>query len=277
MATATAPSWEEWTKRFNESVAPNASPNVPATTGGLAQTDLNNVNQIWDPNFGRSETMTNAAENAAAGGWGSGGFAAGQGMKLLDSEKKANFLLGHQILEPYLAREQETNINATNNAARLQQIATEGAAALQRLQLSEAGATARLNAQEAAEAQRQIVAGQQAMQQLTTREAGETGRLRESIGGNLANTIVSGAFRGGTPAGGGTSRVAGMGTGTPGALGVTYNPGVIQYGGTPNEAPREGGAYNPNARGVTTPESPLGATSIDSILRKYGLLPGSLR
>lgn len=263
------PTWEEWQKQFNAAGAP--PPPVVATPGGLAAADLGNVATIFSPEFGRADVAQESAANAVAGGWGAGGFAGGQRMMLTDREKKANYLLGHQILEPYLAREHEDKVNAANNAARLQQIAAEGAQALQRLQLSESGAMARLNAQEAAEAQRQIIAGQQAMQQLTMREAGETGRLRESIGGNLANTIVSGAIKGGTSTG--TGRVPGMGTGTPGPMGVTWNRGIPQYGGTPEviSAARPNAAFNPNARGVTETDA-LGATSIDTILRKYGLL-----
>lgn len=272
---AEIPTWDEWVKKYNAGAA--AAPAVaPATTGGLSQADLGNVATIFDPNFGRTETLTHAAENAVGGGWGSGGFAAGQGMKLLDSERKANMLLGHQILEPYLAREQAANLQAESERARLNEIAAQGAQALQQLQLSEAGQTARLNAAQKAEMERLIQSGNQAMEQLKLRETGESARQQAQIGGNLATTLVSAALgRGGSGGGGTSTRVPGMGTGTPGPLGVTWERGVPQYGGTPSTitAPNPNAAFNPNARGVREPEGILGSSSIDMILRKYHLLP----
>lgn len=271
---AKIPTWDEWVNNYNADGTPAASAIAPATTSGLSQSDLGNVATIFDPNFGRTETLTHAAESAVGGGWGGGGFAAGQGMKLLDSERKSNMLLGHQILEPYLQREADAQKQAEAERARLNEIAAQGAQGLQQLQLSEAGQTARLNSQQQAALKQLAVQGQQAMDQLKLRETGETARQQAAIGGNLASTLLSAAIRPGSAGGaggGGATRISGVGTGTPGPLGVTYNPGVVQYGGTPNAAAREGGAYNPNARGVTTPE-PLGASSIDTLLRKYGLL-----
>ncbi len=195
---ATPPSWEEWVKQYNSAAVPSTG--GAATVGGLSQANLGNINTLFDPNFGREETMMHGASNAAAGGWGGGGFAGAQGLKLLDSEKKANWMVGQQMLEPYLAREHQSGLQASENAARLQQIAAEGAQALQRLQLSEAGQTARLNSAQAAELQRQVLSGQQAMQQLTLQEAGDTGRLRESISGNIASDIIRSSL---TPSGGG--------------------------------------------------------------------------
>lgn len=264
------PTWEEWQKQFNAAGAPPAP--VAPNPGSLSQADLGNVSTLFDPNFGRTETMTHAAEDAAGGGWGGGGFAAGHGLKLLDSEKKANFLLGHQILEPYLAREHEDTLNASNNAARLQQIAAEGAQALQRLQLSESGAMARLNAQEAAELQRQIISGQQAMQLLTVKEAGETGRERERIGGGIASDLIKYSLTtsgGGGSGGSGSPRPGGAPTGGP--LGPTWNPGPWgAYFGKGAESNPDA-AYNPNAHGVTGGAGAIGS-SVDTILKKYGLL-----
>ncbi len=267
---ATTPSWEEWVKKYNEDNTPAAVAGAPATTGGLAQADLGNVATIFDPNFGRSETMTQGAENAAAGGWGGGGFSGGQGLKLLDSEKKSNWELGHKMLEPYLQRESDAKLQAESEKARLNEIAAQGAQALQQLQLSEAGTTARLNSSQQAELQRLAIQGQQAMDQLRLKETGDTARQQAAIGGNLATTLLSAAVgRGGAGGGGGAGASR-----TPGPLGVTWERGIPQYGGTPASvtAPTPGAAYNPNARGVTTPENILGGNSIDAILRKYGLL-----
>lgn len=273
---ATPPTWDEWVKQYNSDSAP--APSGGATVGGLSATDLGNINNIFDPNFGRRDAQQDAAQNAVGSGWGGGGFAHNQGLVLTDREKKGNWELGHKMLEPYLAREHDTNINTANNAARLQQIAAEGAAALQRLQLSEAGQTARLNTEQAAALQRQIVAGQQAMQQLTLKEAGDTGRLRESIGGGIASDLIRASISGG---GGGGGSSAGPVRSGPGGrvnmeLGSTYNPAVPQFGSTVGMKPYGSAtpAYNPNAQGIREPAGAgaIGATSIDRILARYGLL-----
>lgn len=275
---ATTPTWEEWVKQYNSAGAP-PSP-VASDTASLGGADLGNVSTLFDPTFGRDTALTHAAENAVGGGWGSGGFAGGQAMNLTSDERKANMLLGHQILEPYLQREADAQKQAEAEKARLNEIAAQGAQALQQLQLSEAGQTARLNSAQQAALQQLAIQGQQAMDQLRLKETGATARQQAEIGGNLADTLLKGALNrsggaGGVASGGSSARIPGMGTGTPGPMGVTWNRGVVQYGGTPDvvTAPNPNAAYNPNARGVTQPEGVLGATSVDSILRKYGLLP----
>jgi hypothetical protein len=238
---------------------------LPNYLGGVPQ-GIPGLNEFFDPNFGRTETMTRANENAVAGGWGSGGFAGGQGLKLLDSERKANILAGHQILEPYLNREFQGSQNEADRQSRLNQIAAEGAQALQRLQLSEAGQGSRLSTELAARLRDQVLQGQQAMQQLTLREAGETGRQREAIGGRLAETVLGAALS--------PRATSGRPTAPPtpsGPLGPTY--GVPSNQNLFN-APM---AYNPAARGWSSAGSSsvtslLGGSSIDQLLRKYGLL-----
>lgn len=258
--------------RAGTSTASTGFSQLPAyLSGGGAPGGIPGLNEFFDPNFGRSETMTRANEAAIAGGYGSGGFAGGQALKLLDSERKSNILAGHQILEPYLERQSRASLQASENAARLNQIAAEGAQALQRLQLSEAGQGARLSAELAARLQDQVLAGQQAMQQLTLREAGETGRLNTSIQGNLAQTLLTAGLRPGTTGGGGTASGPtryGTSTGLTGPLGV--NP-VNAFGQVVSSGPS---AFNPNARGITGNDVlGLGSSSIDQLLRKYNLIP----
>lgn len=247
---------------------------------GLPNYGVVGVNELFDPNFGRTETQTRAAENALMGGFSGGGFAIGQGARLLDSERKANIIAGHQILEPYLNREFQGGQNAADRASRLNEIAAQGANALQQLQLSEAGATARLSASQRGELERQILSGQQAMQQLTLREAGETGRTREQIGGRLAETVLGAALTPGRT--GGTA--GGARLGTPGNPFTAANPsgplGPTFYGSpSTGIAPvSPGSSYSPF---TTAPYRPpgggsigtlLGGSSIDRILARYGLL-----
>jgi hypothetical protein len=279
------PTWEEWVAKFN-SPQPGAATGAPLAAGPgtdvLSGANRANIAQLFDPRFGRDETINRGAENQIAGGWGEGGFGLNQTNRLLDSERKANFELGAKLLEPYLGREHESSINATNNAARLQQIAAEGAQALQRLQLSEAGQTARLNRSEAAALERAVLAGNQALQQITLREAGETGRERSRVQGNLANTLLSAALSGAGGSGGGGTR--GRATGLAGspitALGDYSSPRfgdmTTSYGSGNSIA-----GYRPpqdvinaatRARDDGGSILGLGSSSIDALLRKYGLL-----
>lgn len=269
--------WEEWVKSFN---APPTPANAPAMPVPGAPGYPPGVGELFDPNFGRTETQQIAAENALMGGFAGSGFALGQGARLLDSERKANLLAGHQILEPYLDREFQSGQNAADRASRLNEIAAQGANALQQLQLSEAGATARLSASQRGELERQVLSGQQAMQQLTLREAGETGRTREQIGGRLAETVLGAALtpgRAGTPVGGARP-------GTPGNPYTAANPsgplGPTFYGssGTGIAPVAPGSVTSPF---TITPYRPpsgdsvsrlLGGSTIDALLRKYNLL-----
>jgi hypothetical protein len=248
--------------QFNPAYAGAVLPNPNLAPGFAALPSYasgpEGVAQLFDPNFGRTETLTHGAENAVAGGFAGSGFAGNQSLRLLDSERKANLLAGHQILEPYLQREHDTSENAANRASRLNEIAAQGANALQQLQLSEAGDTARLNASQRAELERQVLAGQQSMQQLTLREGGETARQRTGIGGQLADTLLKAALAGrssGSPATT-TGRTPGGGVYTH------YDQGqrLGDYSDVP--APVSGGS------GIT---SRLGGSSIDAILRRYGL------
>lgn len=230
---------------------------VPIVPGLPVYPGIPGVNELFSPTFGYNETLMRGAENAIAGGFAGSGFGGAQTNRLLDSERKANFMLGHQILEPYLNREFQGSQAAADRASRLNEIAAQGANALQQLQLSEAGDTARLTQAEQAQLERDILQGQQAMQQLTLREAGDTSRQRIGIGGTLANTLLQGALRGGEGAGGTTRPPFTVGA----TLGQPSNVNIF-------DAPL---AYNPAARGEG-PTSSLGSSSIDQILRRYGLL-----
>lgn len=228
---------------YNAAVPPPAAAPASNLPAGVAQ--------LFDPNFGRTETLTRGAENALAGGYGGSGFGANQSVRLLDSERKANFLAGHQILEPYLQRQHQSSENAADRASRLQQIAAEGQQAMERLRMSEAGQTARLSSELSARLQQQVLDGQQAMQRLTLTEAGATSRQNTGIRGDLAQIILQSALR----------RPDTTATTTPGSGVYTHYADGIRlgdYADTPATTTR-------GSSGL------LGASSVDAILRRYGL------
>lgn len=236
------------------------APGLPAyNLNTLAAADQGNVNTLFDPNFGRTETQTNAAENALAGGFSGSGYASGQQARLLDSERKANMLLGHQILDPYLQRQQQSALESQQEQARLNEIAAQGAQALQQLQISEAGQGARLSQELAARLQQQVLEGQQAMQRLTLSEAGATGRARLGVQGDLARTLLTAAL-----SGGGTSRTVNP-TPLPSYHWQTDLHGNV-IGGQP---PPANYPTTSSGGGIRTG---IGTSTIDRILRQYGLL-----
>lgn len=248
------------------------APMIPGMTGLPAYPGIAGLNELFSPQFGRNEVLTTAAENAVGGGFGGGGFAGAQGMRLLDSERKANWALGHQILEPYLNREFEAGQGAANRQSRLNEIAAQGANALQQLQLSEAGETARLTQAQQAQLERDILQGQQAMQQLTLREAGDTSRQRIGIGGTLANTLLQGEIanrnRPGGPTVYGADNLSGpIGStfyGSPGTGLASVQPGST-FSPMTSRTPAPAGGSGVDSLG-------LGSSSIDALLRRYGLL-----
>ena len=281
--------WQSWVEQFN---APQPAAALPGVNPGVniaapvasPYAYAPGVPELFDPNFGRGETIRTGAENAIGSGVGMGSFGQNQTNRLLDSERKANFLAGHQILEPYLQRDFQAGQAAADRAARLQQIAAEGAQALQRLQLSEAGQTARLSTEQAGALQRAVLAGNQALQQITLKEAGDTGRQRSQIQGNLANTLLSAGLSGagGGTRGGGTTatgRITGEGgggtyfMGDPNLSGVGVGPlyNNSRAALSAGDVPHWGDPAYARANAVSTPTG-LGSSSIDALLRKYGLL-----
>lgn len=226
----------------------------PVNTG--ASQDRINIDYLLNPYAALNETRTNAAEaNLGAGVQGSG-FGSGTTSKLLDSERIARFQLGHSMLEPYLQREFQGSQAAADRQARLNEIAAQGAQALQQLQISEAGQSARLTQQEQAALQRQILSGQQAMQQLQLQEAGQTGRLNTSIRGNIVGNLIEAAAKRPTTS-----------SGTPGYV-TNYN-----WADQPNFLNRPTTTPQPQLRtssgGIG---GGIGISTIDNILRRYGLM-----
>lgn len=220
-------------------------------TGGGASQDRANIDYLLNPYFNTSEVETNAAEQSLGQGTIGSGFASGTRGRLLESEKINRFQLGHQMLEPYLNREFQGAQAEADRASRLNEIAAQGAQAMQQLQLEEAGQTARASSAERAALERAILQGQQAMQQLTLQEAGQTGRSNASIAGNLANTrlnilgnLASDAMR--RP----------QATTTPSYI-TDFDWTTQTHSTRPNPAATPTGG---------------GMSSIDSILRRYGLL-----
>jgi hypothetical protein len=242
-----------------------------SSPGGATQDRLN-IDYLLNPYYDTSETRTNAAEANLGQGVQGSGFGSGTTNRLLESERIQRFQLGHQMLEPYLQRDFQAGQAAAERQARLNEIAAQGAQALQQLQLSEAGQTARLNTQEAAALQRQVLSGQQAMQQLGIQQAGENTRTRLNIGGNILNTLLTHPNvygGGGATTGTGTRGYNNVATGAPGSSTPNYITEFDWASQTPISRPNP----NPPVAGGTRNiiGAVTGLSTIDSILRRYGL------
>lgn len=218
--------------------------------------DMANISYILNPNFDTSEIISNAAENAVAGGVPGSGFAGGQQLRLLESEKLDRFKTGHQMLEPYNQRSFQAAQAEADRQAQLNAIAAQGAQAMQQLQLQEAGQTARATAAERAAMERQIEAGRQAMMQLQLQEAGQSSRLTQSIAGNLDVTRLGIA---------GDLLKTGLAKDNMPPLYPQNNFNWVTGVSTPARASTVPTAGNTGFTGTSM-------SSVDGILRKYGLL-----
>lgn len=236
---------------------------LPNYAAGGATADRRNIDFLLNPNFNTFETDMRAAESAVGSGTQGSQWAGNVRSNMLDSERIRRFELGHNMLQPYLQRDFQAAEGAADRGAALQRSILEGNQAMERLRLSEAGQSERLSQEERARLEQLAEQGRQAMQQLMVREAGETGRQRESIGAQLANTLLTSALR----PGGGTSTTSG-GTRTPSPSyrwQTDAESGQVIGGVAPPPS------YYQNVGG-TTSSLRSGSTSVDRILRRYGLL-----
>lgn len=234
---------------------------LPNYIGGPGQ-DRSNIDFLLNPNFNTFETDTRAAEKAVGAGQSGSNWAGNVRSNMLDSERIKRFQLGHEMLQPYLQRDFQASESAAGRAADLQRSIMEGNQAMERLQLSEAGQTARLSQEERARLEQLAEQGRQSMQQLLLREAGESGRQREAIGGQLANTLLSNALR---PPGSSSTRTTSGGSRSPSpSYRWQTDPDSGQVVGGVAPPP----SYYENMGG----SSSAGSTSVDRILRRYGLL-----
>lgn len=234
-----------------------------------SEQDEKNIRQLLSPYFDPTETLTNAAEQNLAAGVQGSNFGMGTARRLLDSEKIARQKLGHEMLEPYLQRQFQASEGAANRAAQLQAIAAEGAQALQRLQLQEAGATSRMTQEQNNALQRQAIAGQQALEQLKLGQAGDLTRTREQIAGNLAGQKLGIV---GNLLGDYFSKLKPSTTASVGGAGASYEifkPNMAAAGGLPVFEQTRPTRTIPGADSTAGVAS---AGTIDSILRKYGLI-----
>lgn len=249
----------------NPTRRPPALPTIP--TGG-ADLDRANIDALLRGDFDPYEINMQSAENAVGGGMAGSGFAQAGRYKLLDSEKLKRQTLGNEMLNPYLQREHQTSMQASDQAARLKEIAAQGELAMQQLQASLAGRMAELSAQEKAALERQILSGNQAMEQLRLRESGDTQRQLTGIGGTLANTLL------------GRMPLDGSGSGTPGTRGTysthgfsgpaSANAWAGSLAGSGYMDPSSGGGYMMAGQNFRSP-SPVGGSIVQSILRQYGI------
>lgn len=266
-------------------VFPKYGTTVGTSTGDLAAADRANIAYLFGtPNFNETDTL--AAERAVASGTTGSGFAANNQLRLRDSERINRYQIGHQMLDPYLQREQQSSLQGADNAARLQQIAAQGEEARKQLELQQSGQMALQSAEARARLEQIAAQGAQAMEQLKLSELGDTNRVNINNAGALERTVVGGAFdlasrygAGGAPGqqGDGRTRYGTMygnvGTAPVGAAANSANIGTSMQGFPGPGAP----PVNPSPVGqipISGGGSSLGASAtrtVDEILSRYGL------
>lgn len=264
-------------------------PKYGTSTADLANADRANIAYLFgDPNF--TETDTLAAERAVASGTTGSGFAANNQLRLRDSERINRYQIGHQMLDPYLQREQQSSLQGADNAARLQQIAAQGEEARKQLELQQSGQMALQSAEARARLEQIAAQGAQAMEQLKLSELGDTNRVNLNNAGALERTVVGGAFdlasrygAGGAPGQQGDGRMRyGTMYGNVGAAGVgavDNEMNAANIGTSMRGFPGPGPApVNPSPM----PNIPIGGRggsslgqsatqTVDRILQSYGL------
>lgn len=251
----------------------------PQARSGAAL-DRQNIDQLLSGQFDPYEINMQSAERAIGSGTPGSGFAQAGRYKLLDSEKLARKQLGHQMLDPYLNREHQQQLQTQSEAARLKEIAVQGELAMQQLQASQSGRMAELSQQEKAQLEYLAQQGSQALEQMRLQQSGQREITGMNIGGNIINTLLSRTGGGGGGGGGRTLLPGqrGMTIGQFSGTGAGLGAGALEWNTAPQGA--TGGSFG--LRGWT----PGGGSSffgsggsggdanvsnlINSILKKYG-------
>lgn len=274
-------------------VFPKYGTTVGTSTGDLAAADRANIAYLFGtPNFNETDTL--AAERAVASGTTGSGFAANNQLRLRDSELINRYQIGHQMLDPYLQREQQSSLQGADNAARLQQIAAQGEEARKQLELQQSGQMALQSAEARARLEQIAAQGAQAMEQLKLSELGDTNRVNINNAGALERTVVGGAFDlasrygagGGAGSGGSGGRPFAQFSANTGNIGSSTKPfGMGTPQGFPGPSgPTIGSSYTPvinSSISVNSPQAPQSAPGqstgaaatriVDQILSRYGL------
>jgi hypothetical protein len=155
------------------------------STNDLVNADQNAIRYLLNPNPDFSQVDNRAAAASLASGAGGGTMNQARQWKLRDSELINRYQIGHQMLEPYQQRAQQSALQTQSEAAQLNNIAAQGAEAMKQLQLQEQGLSARQSASERAALERAVLEGNQAMERLRTSEAGQNSRQQSELDARL--------------------------------------------------------------------------------------------
>lgn len=226
----------------------------------LAGQQLSGINWLQD----QAAPLTDVDFDAAAANVGMPGSQFGENQRLVlrDAERRDRLDQAGQLLDPFLNRENQQQMQRT-------QLEAEAARQL----ISEAGLDRRLSAENAARLELALLNGNQEAARQLVSEAGlnsrqaallqsEMDRARMSTSASLIQTLLQTATR---PASGGSA--GGPGTGGPSYRWQTDTYGNVTGGQPPPASYYNNTGGNSNVRRVTA--------DVDRILSQYGLAGGA--
>lgn len=231
-------------------------PQSPAAPTGGAALDRANIDSLLRGEFDPYEINMQSAERAVGGGTAGSGFALAGRYKLLDSEKLARKRLGNEMLDPYLNREHQQQLQSEAEAARMAELKADAEYAMERLRMSEAGLGERLSAQQRAELEQIAARGAQATE---LEKLNQKGNLEQTALGGLFNLLGKGGYGGGV-GGGGSPRFNSEKYGGRSFRFQTDNNGLVTGG-----APPPADYWTPSGGGRDRNVNTL----INDILKKY--------
>lgn len=159
----------------------------PKTATGGAGAARAGIDWILNPNIDFNETDTTAAEMALAGGVSGSQFAGINNLRLRDSERMNRITLGNQLLDPFLNREQATELEGSRQAGEDRRLAVSGQQAMDRLSQEQAGNLQLADREERSRLNQLAQEGAQAMARLELTEGGETTRQGAALAGQQQN------------------------------------------------------------------------------------------
>lgn len=165
----------------------------PKTATGGAGAARAGIDWILNPNIDFNETDTTAAEMALAGGVSGSQFAGINNLRLRDSERMNRITLGNQLLDPFLNREQATELEGSRQAGEDRRLAVSGQQAMDRLSQEQAGNLQLADREERSRLNQLAQEGAQAMARLQLTEGGETARQGAALAGQqqTVNTQIA--------------------------------------------------------------------------------------
>lgn len=145
------------------------------------------IDWILNPDIDFTETDTLAAGQALGSGLSGSQFAGINNLRLRDSERMNRITLGNQLLNPFLDREQATELEGSRQAGEDRRLAVSGQQAMERLAAEQSGNLQLADREERARLNQLAQEGAQAMARLQLTEGGETVRQGAAIAGQQQN------------------------------------------------------------------------------------------